>query len=138
MTIDRMTIIVENKLNHTGTIIINNESIFDCNLEWLEQYPCDVTGVSTSVHAIQWYGDHGEIELTTRGSNITITELGSLGIATSYFEQRKLEIEEEIRLAEQELLLNNTFTEDSYFDELLTDLLNSTSTEEISSEEPTE
>jgi len=143
MAIDRMTIAVENGLNKTGTIIINGEGILDCNLEWLEQYPCDLTGVPVDVHAVQWYGDHGEIELVTNGPNIQITELGSIGIATSYFEQRKLEVQEEILAKELE-----EENSDTYFDELLADLLSeedstpteedSTPTEEVAPEAPTE
>jgi hypothetical protein len=141
MTIDRMTIIVEDKLNHKGTININGEELFNCNLDWLEQYPCDHTGVPASVHAVQWYGDHGEIELTTRGSNIVITELGSLGIATSYFEQRRIEFEneqiiaEKERLSDEEIALQNQPVADALFDELLNQLLNE---EEVTPEAPTE
>jgi hypothetical protein len=126
MSIERLTIIVEGKSeegNRIGTIILNNEPVSDCDLEWLPNYPCDVTGISTTVHAVQWYGGMGEIELTTRGSNIEITELGVLETALEKFEQRKQEIEEE-NLAEQQRLSEiNTVDDDSYFDQLLNELL---------------
>jgi hypothetical protein len=91
MEINRLTITVDGvKEDNTrfGTISINGESVLDCNVDWLPDYFCDLTKMMQPVHAVQWYGDHGEIELKTRGSNISITELGPLGVCTSYYEER--------------------------------------------------
>jgi hypothetical protein len=135
MNVERLSIIVEGKTetgSRVGTIILNNEAMFNCDLEWLPNYECDVTGVSTTVHAVQWHESMGEIELTTRGSNIPITELGIFETAIEKFEQRKIEIEEEN--LSQEL---STTEEDVYFDQFLTELLSDV--EETSEEvNPTE
>lgn len=44
----RLTIIPEDKI-----VIINGISFFDIDLSWID----------SSYHAIQWYEDHGEIEI---------------------------------------------------------------------------
>jgi hypothetical protein len=141
MKIDRMVILIEGKNENglrTGTIMINGDVCFECNLDWIPKYYCDINDDLVPVHAIQWYGDHGEIELTTRGSNIIITELGILETAISYFEERKLELQEETNRLEQESrkleeerisweksLQELSEREHIYFDQLLNELLES-------------
>jgi len=56
---------------------------------------------------VQWYGDHGEIELESRDRNIEITELGVLEEAVTKYEERKLEIVEQIRLEQIRLEQNS-------------------------------
>lgn len=57
-------------------ISIDGENITGCDLSWIPEFVGDITGVPQKVHALQWYDDHGEIELVTNDSNIKITELG--------------------------------------------------------------
>ena len=57
-------------------ISIDGENITGCDVSWIPEFVGDITGVSQKVHALQWYDDHGEIELVTNDSNIKITELG--------------------------------------------------------------
>jgi len=60
-------------------------------MTWIPEFIGE-SGISTSVHAVQWYGDHGEIELNSRDNNIFITELGVFEEAIVKYEERKEEI----------------------------------------------
>lgn len=122
MSISRLTIIVEDTVNRTGTIIINGECIYDCNLSFLGNYPCDICGDDVAVSAVQWDASipMQEIELCTRGSNIQSDTLDATlyAAAQASFDSRKQEIEAEAaeeaaRVAAQE---------EAYFDALLDDL----------------
>jgi hypothetical protein len=88
----RITIIPsENKIS------IDGESLEGCDVvSWIPEFVGDITGVSQKVHAVQWYDDHGEIELVTRDNNIPITELGIFEQAITIHAERKVAIEEEI------------------------------------------
>jgi hypothetical protein len=77
-------------------ISINGELIEGCDLSWIPEFVGDITGVPQKVHAVQWYDDHGEIELVTRDNNIPITELGIFEQAIIKHQERKVAIEEEI------------------------------------------
>lgn len=82
------------------TISIDGESIAGCDVSWVPEFVGDITGVSQKVHAVQWYDDHGEIELVTRDNNIVITELGIFEQAIVKHAERKLVIEAEAEAAE--------------------------------------
>lgn len=87
----RITIIPsENKIS------IDGELIEGCDVSWIPEFVGDITGVSQKVHAVQWYDDHGEIELVTRDNNIPMTELGIFEQAIIKYEERKVAIAEEI------------------------------------------
>ena len=95
----RMTVIVADRC-----IYINNFTSQWEDDSWLPEYE------QGPVHAVQWYGDHGEIEFTSRGSkNLEITELGPWEYAIELHEKIKSEWEkaqEEARkLAELDALL---------------------------------
>lgn len=60
----------ENKISIDGGLIEG------CDLSWVPEFTGDYSGVPQKVHAVQWYDDHGEIELVTNDSNVKITELG--------------------------------------------------------------
>ena len=95
----RMTVIVVDRC-----IYINNFTSQWEDDSWLPEYE------QGPVHAVQWYGDHGEIEFTSRGSkNLEITELGPWEYAIELHEKIKSEWEkaqEEARkLAELDALL---------------------------------
>ena len=96
-------------------IIIDGEIIEGCDLSWIPEFVGDITGVPQKVHAVQWYDDHGQIELVTTDGNIPITELGIFEQAIIKHEERKVQIaaelaaemlaieEENLRLAQEEL-----------------------------------
>jgi hypothetical protein len=91
----RLTIIPsENKIS------IDGESIEGCDLSWIPEFTGDITGVSQKVHAVQWYDDHGEIELVTNDSNIEITELGIFERAITIHAERMAVIKAEQKAAE--------------------------------------
>jgi hypothetical protein len=82
-------------------ISINGEPIVGCDVSWIPEFVGDITGVPQKVHAVQWYDDHGEIELVTRDNSIVITELGVFEQAITKYEERKLAIEAEVKAAEE-------------------------------------
>lgn len=122
MAITTLTIIVEDKVNNTGTIVINGEVVFGCDTSFLGTYPCDVCEENVGVHAVQW--DAGtsvqEIELVTKGSNIESDSLDTTlsAAAQSAFDARKAAIEAE----EAAALAAAAADEDAYFDSLLSEL----------------
>lgn len=80
-------------------ISIDGEPITGCDVSWIPEFVGDITGVSQKVHAVQWYDDHGEIELVTKDSNIEITELGVFEQAIAKHTERKAAIAEEVSQA---------------------------------------
>jgi hypothetical protein len=79
-------------------ISIDGEPITGCDMSWVPEFVGDITGVSQKVHAVQWYDDHGEIELVSRDSNIEITEITELGVfeqAVSIHAEKKAILEAE-------------------------------------------
>jgi len=74
-------------------VSIDNEGIHGVDMTWIPEFTGE-SGISTSVHAVQWYGDHGEIELNSRDNNLVITELGVFEQAIAKHAERKLAIEE--------------------------------------------
>jgi len=82
----RLKIITEDEF-----VSIDEEGIHGLDMTWIPEFIGE-SGISTSVHAVQWYGDHGEIELNSRDNNIFITELGVFEEAIVKYEERKEEI----------------------------------------------
>jgi len=76
MSIQRLTVVVDD-----GFIRVDDQSASGCDMSWVPTYHCEHVGYTTSVHAIQWIVDRGEIELccgpwgTNMGDNIVITNL---------------------------------------------------------------
>ena len=105
MSIQRLTVIVDD-----GFIRVDDKSASGCDMSWVPTYHCEHVGYTTSVHAIQWVVDRGEIELcsgpwgTNMGENIVITNLdeNNLGVgATTALNARLDAIEaEEVAAAE--------------------------------------
>jgi hypothetical protein len=98
----RLTIIpADNKIS------IDGEGIVGCDVSWIPEFVGDVTGVPQKVHAVQWYDNHGEIELVSKDNNIVITELGIFQQAITKYEETKLqilsEVEEEDPTANEEV-----------------------------------
>ena len=107
MSIQRLTVVVSD-----GFIRVDDKSASGCDMSWVPTYHCDTVGYSTSVHAIQWIVDRGEIELcsgpwgTNMGSNIVITNLddNNLGVgATTALNTRLDAIAAEEAAAEAEI-----------------------------------
>lgn len=68
------------------------------DMSWLPTY----NGIQ--VHAVQWYGDHGEVELESRDPNIEITELGVFNEAYKLWKQKDDYVKELLAKEEQERL----------------------------------
>ena len=102
-------------------ISIDGEPIEGCDVSWVPEFVGDITGVSQKVHAVQWYDDHGEIELQSHDLAIPITELGIFEQAIAKHAERKLQIQ--IEIANQESLDINPDDEfESVLNELLTEV----------------
>lgn len=86
MSIQKLTVVVDD-----GFIRVDDQSASGCDMSWVPTYHCEHVGYSTSVHAIQWVGDRGEIELcggpwgTNMGENIVISNLddNNLGVGAT-------------------------------------------------------
>ena len=86
MSIQRLTVVVDD-----GFIRVDDQSASGCDMSWVPAYHCEHVGYTTSVHAIQWVVDRGEIELccgpwgTNMGENIVITNLddNNLGVGAT-------------------------------------------------------
>ena len=86
MSIQRLTVVVDD-----GFIRVDDQSASGCDMSWVPTYHCEHVGYSTSVHAIQWVVDRGEIELccgpwgTNMGENLVITNLdeNNLGVGAT-------------------------------------------------------
>lgn len=76
-------------------ISIDGESITGCDVSWIPEFVGNITGVPQKVHALQWYDDHGEIELRSNDTNIEITELGIFEQAIAKHAEKKTAIEKE-------------------------------------------
>ena len=122
MAITTLTIIVEDTVNNTGTICINNEPVYDCDLSFLGTYPCDLCDQNVAVSAVQWDSATSlqEIELVTSGSNITSDSLDTTlsAAAQSSYDTRKAAIE----AAEAAAVAAALAEEEAYFDSLLEEL----------------
>ena len=104
MSIQRLTVVVDD-----GFIRVDDQSATGCDMSWVPTYHCDTVGYTTSVHAIQWIVDRGEIELcsgpwgTNMGDPVVITNLddNNLGVgATTALNTRLDEIAAEQAAAE--------------------------------------
>ena len=86
MSIQRLTVVVDD-----GFIRVDDQSASGCDMSWVPTYHCENVGYSTSVHAIQWIVDRGEVELcsgpwgSNMGDNIVITNLddNNLGVGAT-------------------------------------------------------
>lgn len=88
----RLTIIPSDK-----TIYIDGEYYSDIDMSWVPQ----INGID--VHAVQWYGDHGSVELVTQDPNIKINELGVWEQSVELWQKKKEE--HQLWLEEQKALM---------------------------------
>ena len=88
----RLTIIPSDR-----TVYIDGEYYSDIDMSWVPQ----INGVV--VHAVQWYGDHGSVELVTQDPNIEITELGVWEQSIELWQKKKEE--HQLWLEEQKALM---------------------------------
>lgn len=86
----RLIIIVEDNF-----VSVDGEGMFGVNLDWVPKIKGEESGITTTVHAVQWYGDYGHIELSTNDPNIPIKKLGVFNRAVDEFYKLKKELEEE-------------------------------------------
>lgn len=89
----RLTIIPEDTL-----ISVDGMAYFDFDMSWVPTF----NGVP--VHAVQWYEDHGEIELKSRDPNIEITDLGVFNEAYRLWKERDDYLKEQFLISEQQRL----------------------------------
>ena len=99
MQINRLVILVhvneDSEEGRGGSITIDGESVDGISMDWLPKFYCDVEEKDSLVHAVQWFGDHGEVELITCGNNVDIKELGVFEQAKELFDNRKEELAKE-------------------------------------------
>lgn len=79
-------------------VSIDNKWHDEIDMSWLPTYD------GVQIHAVQWYGDHGEIELENRDPNIQITELGVFNEAYKLWKQKDDYVKELLAKEEQERL----------------------------------
>ena len=53
------------------TIINNGNGTVDVNLNGETVFQIPTTNLDSNIHAVQWYGDHGEVEYSDRNEDIT-------------------------------------------------------------------
>jgi hypothetical protein len=110
------------------SIHVNDSSVYvdgfchtDIDMSWVPDFD------GTNVHAVQWYDDHGEIELVTLDPNIHITELGVFEQALTLWEEKhkeyleelekiRLREEEEDRLRQEEMIRQSQLVSDAVLD----------------------
>lgn len=88
----RLTIIPSDR-----TVYIDGEYYSDIDMSWVPK----INGVA--VHAVQWYGEHGSVELVTQDPNIEITELGVWEQSIELWQKKKEE--HQLWLEEQKALM---------------------------------
>jgi hypothetical protein len=102
-----------------GVVCKDGECLHDIDLSWIPE----------EVHAVQWYEDHGHVELKTPDPNIDITELGIYQQASDLWDAKKQEfIDAELNrdyLAELRILRDFRLTQSDW-----TQLPDNTLTEE--------
>jgi hypothetical protein len=105
----RITVIVEDK-----TVIIDGESYSDI----------DMSSISPSIHAIQWYGDYGFLEIVDNDSDVEYDIIDNVRIE-SFQDYRHLIKLWEAKKAEQNKVVKNenTFDMTAYNDKLAADTL---------------
>lgn len=87
-----------------GVIVIDGIPMFGIDMSWIPEFTGN-SGISTSVHAVQWYDTSGEIELTNTDHNIHITELGVFEKAILLYNEEKLRLDEIARKEEEKKAL---------------------------------
>ena len=132
MSIQRLTVVVDD-----GFIRVDDKSASGCDMSWVPTYHCEHVGYTTSVHAIQWIADRGEIELcpgpwgTNMGANIVITNLdeNNLGVgATTALNNRLDAIAAEeaaaLAAAEEEEAASSSYLSEADLDSIIAALEN--------------
>ena len=109
-----------------NAVYVDGFCYVDIDMSWMPKID------DVEIHAVQWYDNHGEIELVTTAPNIEIKELGVFQKAFELWEEKRqeqLKIQEEIRkqnlrIEEQNLALQkqreeeiiNTYNDTIYYD----------------------
>ena len=124
MAITRLSIVITDSVNNTGTIIIDGVGHENCDLSFLGTYPCSECEMDVQARAVQWDSSvpKCEIELVTTGMNI---ESETLDATLASAAQASLDARVAAIAAEEAAALAAAAAEDErYFDALLDDLDN--------------
>ena len=122
MAITRLSIVVNDTVNNTGTIIINDVGHENCDLSFLGTYPCSECEMDVAARAVQWDSSvpKCEIELVTTGMNI---ESETLDATLAAGAQASLDARVAAIAAEAAAAAAAAAAEDDeYFDSLLAEL----------------
>jgi len=122
MAITRLSIVVNDTVNNTGTIIINGVGHEHCDLSFLGTYPCSECEMDVAARAVQWDSSvpKCEIELVTTGVNIESETLDATlaAGAQAALDARVAAIEAEAAAAAAAAAAED----EEYFDSLLAEL----------------
>jgi len=122
MAITRLSIVVNDSVNNTGTIVINDVAQEHCDLSFLGTYPCSECEMNVQARAVQWDSSvpKCEIELVTTGMNI---ETDTLDATLASAAQAALDARVAAIAAEEVAAAAAEAAEDeAYFDALLESL----------------
>ena len=122
MSITRLSIVITDSVNNTGTIIIDGVGHEQCDLSFLGTYPCSECEMDVQARAVQWDSTvpKCEIELVTTGMNI---ESETLDATLASAAQAALDARVAAIAAEEAAALAAAAAADeAYFDELLNSL----------------
>ncbi len=68
-----------------NAVYLNGVCYFDIDMSWIPKFN------EVDVHAVQWYENHGEVELVTNDPNIEIKELGIFKKSVELWEEKHQE-----------------------------------------------
>ena len=122
MAITRLSIVITDSVNNTGTIIIDGVGHEQCDLSFLGTYPCSECEMDVQARAVQWDSTvpKCEIELVTTGMNI---ESETLDATLASAAQAALDARVAAIAAEEAAAAAAAAAADeAYFDELLNSL----------------
>jgi hypothetical protein len=68
-----------------NAVYLNGVCYSDIDMSWIPKFN------EVDIHAVQWYENHGEVELVTTDPNIEITELGIFEKSVELWEEKHQE-----------------------------------------------
>jgi hypothetical protein len=78
-----------------GSVYVDGICHTNLDMSWVPTFG------GIKVHALQWYDDHGEIELVTTDSNIEIKELGIFEQAVALWQEKHKEVQKNLEEEEK-------------------------------------
>jgi hypothetical protein len=97
-------------------VYVDGVCYLDIDMSWMPKVN------DVEIHAVQWYGNHGEIELVTNDPNIEMKELGVFKKSIELWEekhQEHLKIEENLRNENLRIEEENRMIEKEHEDEII-------------------